>query len=121
MDDKWQAIHKFWSGFGLTAYDENSVPDDAEFPYITYSAAVGDFEQVLVLTGSIWYRSTSWAGISQMQTLISRMTSPYKVLPVDGGYLYASKGEPFAQRMGDEDDSIKRIYLVFNAEFFTSY
>ena len=121
MLDKWQAIHEFWSSFGLIAYDENSVPDDAEFPYITYSASVGDFEQVLVLTGSIWYRSASWAGISQMQIAISRMVSPYKVLPVDGGYLYVSKGTPFAQRMGDENDSIKRIYLVFNAEFFTNY
>ena len=35
--DKQQAIHGFWSSFGITAYDENSVPDDAELPYITYN------------------------------------------------------------------------------------
>ena len=121
MLDKWQAIHAFWSSFGLPAYDENSVPDNAELPYITYSASVGGFEQVLVLTGSIWYRSMSWAGISQMQTHIAEMISPYQVLPVEGGYLYVSKGTTFAQRMGDEDTSIKRIYLVLNAEFFTDY
>ena len=34
--DKAQALHSFWSGFGLTAYDENTVPDGAQLPYITY-------------------------------------------------------------------------------------
>ena len=27
------AIYQFWSGFGLTAYEENTVPEDAAFPY----------------------------------------------------------------------------------------
>ena len=30
------AIYQFWNSFGLTAYEENTVPDDAAFPYITY-------------------------------------------------------------------------------------
>ena len=30
--DKFQAQQSFWSSFGLTAYDENTVPDDAEYP-----------------------------------------------------------------------------------------
>ena len=30
------AIYQFWNSFGLTAYEENSVPTDATFPYITY-------------------------------------------------------------------------------------
>ena len=26
------AIYQFWSSFGLTAYEENTVPTDADFP-----------------------------------------------------------------------------------------
>lgn len=115
--DKWQAIHALWSGFGIPAYDENSVLDAATYPYITYSAAVGDFENVVNLTASIWYRSSSWAGISQMAESISTQLSPYKTIPVNGGYLYITKGTPFAQRMRDEDDLIRRVYIILQAEF----
>ena len=30
------AMYQFWNSFGLTAYEENTVKDDASFPYITY-------------------------------------------------------------------------------------
>ena len=33
---KEQALYKFWISFGMQAYEENSVPSDATFPYITY-------------------------------------------------------------------------------------
>ena len=40
---KAEALHSFYSSFGLTAYEENSVPDDAEFPYITYNITTDSF------------------------------------------------------------------------------
>lgn len=30
------ALYKFYSGFGLPAYEVNTVPDDVGIPYITY-------------------------------------------------------------------------------------
>jgi len=30
------ALHQFFSGFGMDAYTDSSVPDDAVFPYLTY-------------------------------------------------------------------------------------
>mgnify|MGYP007057717663 CR=1 FL=1 len=27
--NKTQALHQFWNSFGIDAYEENSVPDDA--------------------------------------------------------------------------------------------
>ena len=38
--DKYQAINEFWNRFGVMAYDENTVPDDAELPYITYGVNI---------------------------------------------------------------------------------
>lgn len=122
--DKAQAIHNFWNSFGLKAYDENSVPDDVTFPYITYNVQTDSMDRVLNLYGSIWYRDTSWAQISQKSDEIAKAlynTSPY-LLKLNKGYLWLTKGQPFAQRMGDpSDDMIRRMYLNIQAEFLTAY
>ena len=121
--DKAQAIHWFWSRFGLPAYDENTVDDDAEMPYITYSVVTGDIEDVVLLSASIWYRSTSWAEITHKANEISHyltnMSPP--AVKIDGGRAYFTKGLPFAQRMSDENDEfVRRIYLQVDAEFLTN-
>ena len=49
------ALHSFYSSFGLTAYEENSVPDDAEFPYITYNITTDSFGNYSTArTFSLW-------------------------------------------------------------------
>lgn len=123
--DKWQAIDTFWNSFGIPAYDQNSVDtgeDSPQLPYITYEAQTGALDQVLTLTGSIWYRSSSWREISQKADEIAETIGyGYHIENVDGGYLWIVKGQPFAQRMSDEDDMIRRIYIMLNAEFLTAY
>ena len=51
--NKSQAIHKFWNQFNIPAYDQYSVPDDAPFPYITYSVALDSLDNVVTLNASI--------------------------------------------------------------------
>lgn len=126
MADKFKAIQDFWSSFGLQAYDENSVPsgDSAPlFPYITYSASTDSIGNDIPLTGSLWYRSASWAAISQKAAEIERFLYEHNSpIEVDGGYLWIKRGSPFAQRMGDDsDDMIRRIYINITAEFLTAY
>lgn len=122
--DKEQAIHSFWSSFGIPAYDANTVPDDAVMPYITYSVATGALEDVLLLNASIWYRSTSWRDVAEKTKQIAEYVGVggYKLMRVDGGYLFLTQGSPFSQRMPDQsDDMIRRVYININAEFFTAY
>ena len=116
------AIYKFWNSFGLTAYEENSVPDDAAFPYITYQIATGSFEREIPLSASIWYRSESWTAINAKAEEISHTISRGgKIIPCDGGAIWLKRGQPFAQSMGDESDNlIKRKYLNITAEFMTA-
>ena len=116
------AIYQFWNSFGLTAYEENSVPDDAAFPYITYQLVTDSFDREIPLTASIWYRSESWAGINAKAEEISQKISRGgKIIPCDGGAIWLKRGQPFAQSMGDEsDDLIKRKYLNITAEFMTA-
>ena len=121
--DKEQAIYSFWSGFGIDAYEENSVPDDAEMPYITYAPQTGSIDDPVILTGSIWYRSTSWKNVSRKAQEIAEATGRgYYINKVDGGYLMITQGSPFSQHIPDpSDDMIRRIYINLNAEFLTAY
>ena len=116
------AIYQFWSSFGLTAYEENTVPTDAAFPYITYQLVTDSFDRETQFTASIWYRSESWAGINAKTEEISQKISRGgKIISCDGGAIWLKRGQPFAQSMGDEsDDLIKRKYLNITAEFLTA-
>ena len=116
------AIYQFWSGFGLTAYEENTVPTDAAFPYITYQLVTDSFDREVPVTASLWYRSESWTAINAKTEEISQTISRGgKIISCDGGAIWLKRGQPFAQNMGDEsDDLIKRKYLNITAEFITA-
>ena len=116
------AIYQFWSGFGLTAYEENTVPTDAAFPYITYQLVTDSFDREIPITASIWYRSESWTAINAKTEEISQTISRGgKIIHCDGGAIWLKRGQPFAQNMGDESDNlIKRKYLNITAEFMTA-
>ena len=116
------AIYQFWSGFGLTAYEENTVPDDATFPYITYQLVTDSFDREIPLSASLWYRSESWTAINAKTEEISQKISRGgKIISCDGGAIWLKRGQPFAQNMGDEsDDLIKRKYINITAEFMTA-
>ena len=116
------AIYQFWNSFGLTAYEENTVPTDATFPYITYQLVTDSFDREIPLSASLWYRSESWTAINAKTDEISQKISRGgKIISCDGGAIWLKRGQPFAQNMGDEnDDLIKRKYLNITAEFMTA-
>lgn len=115
------AIYQFWSSFGLTAYEENTVPEDASYPYITYELVTDSFGNQVALSASIWMRDSSWKLINFITDCISReIGRGGKMLAYDGGALWLKRGTPFAQNMGDEsDDLVKRKYLNITAEFIS--
>jgi hypothetical protein len=123
--DKEQALHKFWSGFGLTAYDENTVPDNALTTnggkYLTYNVATASLDEPTPLYANLWYKSSSWAEITvkanEMSEAIGRGG---KIVPFDGGKIWICRGTPFSQRMPDEDDTIRRIYINVMAEYLSA-
>lgn len=116
------AIYQFWSGFGLTAYEENTVPTDTAFPYITYQLVTDSFDREIPLTASLWYRSESWTAINdKTEEIGQKIGRGGKIIPCDGGAIWLKRGQPFAQNMRDEsDDLIKRKYLNITAEFMTA-
>ena len=116
------AIYQFWSGFGLTAYEENTVPEDAVFPYVTYQLVTDSFDREVAATASLWYRGESWTVINaKTEEISAHIGLGGKIIKCDGGRIWIKRGQPFAQNMGDEsDDLIKRKYLNLTFEFFTA-
>lgn len=124
LNDKWQALNAFWNSFSLNAYDENTVPDDAQMPYITYNGASDSWDYDVPTNASIWYRTSSWADVSQKAEEIAKAIGEngYYITPIDGGYMVIKKGNVFAQRMNDpDDDSVRRILLSVLINYLTAY
>ena len=116
------AIYSFWNQF-LTAYEENTVPTDAKYPYITYNLVMDAFSgESVSMSASLWYFSDSWKEINaKTEEISAHIGLGGKIIKCDGGRIWIKRGQPFAQNMGDEsDDLIKRKYLNLTFEFLTS-
>lgn len=119
--DKMQAYYNLWAQFGLPAYDEQSVPDGAALPYITYQVILDDLDSTVIPNASLWYKDTSWEAIDKKMIEITGVISTIKPLKLDNGFMYVKKGTPWAQRMTDDsDDTIKRYIINLEVEFLTS-
>lgn len=117
------AVYGFMAGFDVKAYAATSVPDNAEFPYITYELATDDFwGGEVALSMDIWYRGDSEAEPNAKACEVSKALIGCKCIPCDGGGIVLKKGSPFCQSMGDTaDDKIKRRHINVTAEFITSF
>lgn len=118
---KEQVVAQFWESFSIPAYDESTVPDDASFPRITYSLVLDSLGDPVLMTASVWYYSTSWENISaKVEEINQRIGYGGTVLPYDGGYLWLKRGQPFAQRMVDQNDAVRRVYLNLEADWLSA-
>lgn len=119
--DKWQAQQNYWSSFGLTAYDENTVPEDAAYPYITYQAVSGSLDGQMTVSANLWYRGHSWTEISQKVNQMESMIN--QEVAMDGRqYMVVRKPESsFAQRLREDSDPlVRRILLTVYIEFLAN-
>lgn len=108
-----QALYNFWSGFGLDAYDEKSVPDEAQMPYITYETIIDDFDSPIASTANIFYRSSSWESASlKSMEIENAIGKGGKIIRFDGGAFWIVKGHPFSQRLKDANDDMVRDVVI---------
>lgn len=118
--NKFQAVQQYWSSFGLMAYNELTVPSDAQLPYITYQSAVGSLNGQMILNGALWYRGTSWSPI--MQKVIEMEPYADQEIPFDSGSLKIRRPvSNWAQPMSEpSDDKIRKIVFTVEAEFLSA-
>lgn len=114
------ALYTFFSGFGLPAYPEDTVPDDETLPYITYQIAIPEWEKPVSLYARVWYRSNSFAAISAKVGEIDDAIGPGAVVPMENGAIWLYKDSPFIQFMPYEGDpTLKCMYLSMNMQAIT--
>lgn len=118
--DKWQAQYAFWSGFGIPAYEENSVPtgdNRPSFPYLTYQAVDAPFNEDSPVAASIWTQGYSWAQADQKANdIMTALKNGGRIQPYDDGIIWVTADT--VQSMGDPDnDTIKRKVVTVTIHF----
>lgn len=115
------ALYSFLTDAGYPVYAQSSVPDGAEFPYVTYTLTVGDWESGEVnIPVSMWFRTSSEAVPNSAVRRLGEMVPMGGVtIPCDGGMLWVKRGSPWAQAvMVTEDEAgVKRRYVNLDVEY----
>ena len=113
--DRWSALYAFWSGFGIPAYEENSVPTGSlrpNYPYITYEAMATPWNGDVLMSASVWTRSTSWEQADALADAVEAKIKDGYILPYDGGIIYITANDTFAKHLSEpDDDMVKRVLL----------
>ena len=107
-----KGLKKFFSQFG-TAYIETSVPESAEFPYITYKCGSEDWNNKALISCSIYSKSSSYLELSEIAEKILHSARDGAIINVDGGYLCIYLGEPEFQIVPNTDYNIRQGYINF--------
>lgn len=105
------ALKTFWSSFGLKAYTVNTIPDEQELPYITYSLPETEPLQSATHYAQVWYKSTSNAELLRKVDLIKETIGTGVRIDCDGGYVALYPLTPFAQLQVGESPEERYAYL----------
>lgn len=116
------AIYNYFDKF-LPAYEENTVPDNAKFPFLTYECTSTTFNEGKVsINVSLWYRENTWANANNMAHRIEQDLGygGTCIYTDTGEFIWITKDVPFIQSLGDNsDDKVKRKLLKLRLEYFT--
>ena len=106
------ALHTFFASFGIPDYVENTVPEDATFPYITHQFVQPEWSSSAPFYARVWYRSLSIGGLCAKVDEIAAAIGEGVSIPTSDGAVYITKDALFDQYMPFEgDDMLKTAYL----------
>lgn len=109
------ALKTFFSGFGIPAYAQDSVPEDVQLPYITYSLSSPEWNQKASLYAQVWDRSRSNTKVINYADQITAAIGEEKRIALTGGHLVIWPETPLIQIMVDGDYRSAYINLSINA------
>ena len=112
------ALYSFFNSFNIPAYPNIRVPDEAEYPYITYEQASGLWLDDAFPTVNIYYKGED---LTRLNAKVREIGAVLKnggiTLDCDGGMLWITSGTPFVNFTTDPTDrSIKHAVLNINVE-----
>ena len=112
MKDTAVALKTFFSSFGLRAFVENNIPDNAEPPYITYELREPQAGERSSLTARVWYIDTDFEAITGKVDEIKNAVADGASLPVDGGAVWLWPDDNFCQFQPPDEPKLKIAYLM---------
>lgn len=115
-------LHAFFNSFGIPGYTVAGVPEDAQYPWLTYELATGSFDSGDVpITVNLWYYTTDEAAPNaKAREIAERIGLGGVSLRCDGGGIIIKRGNPFSQSLTDDDVRVKRRYIQVLADFITA-
>ena len=124
MNGVLKALYDYWHSFGVPAYLQDQVPEDAMLPYITYNAVQGDFFSEAATSAVYW----TPAGVAQCAEFLNavKLDMPHsgKFLKTDTGaiLLFPSNGD-FLSIMDEQDSDgsntgIKGARVGYTVQFY---
>lgn len=116
MTNTAKALYEFFSSFGIPAFVEDAVPDDARLPYITYQEREPEWRDPVSLYARVYYRSTSYvpinAKVDQIKAAFFQGGSDNCIsIPTQDGAIYLSDFSAENMPM-DGDETLKCKYLT---------
>lgn len=108
MTEIMEALYAFWSQFGIPAYMDDQVPDDAVLPYIRFSVAKSPAMEASILT-AFNYHNARLMGNVERARMAARIADsiPEKgvKIPLDsGGFLVMYRNSDFQTPYKDPKD-----------------
>lgn len=107
MIDIMETLHVFWSQFGIPAYAEDMVPDDAKLPYIRYSVAKAPVAQASIMTAYNYHNARLMGNVERArlaEQIAEAIPEGGVKLPLkNGGYIVLRRGPDFQTLYQDPD------------------
>lgn len=110
--DQASLLYEFFSDI-CPSYLQNTVPDSATLPYLTYTLDNVDWQDSNLIQVKIYNKEQ---GVKNTLTLAQKLSDKIGegiTINKNGTYIYMRKGSPFLQFMvEDEEKFVKSVYSV---------
>lgn len=81
-----KALYDFFSTFGIPAYTEDNVPDEADLPYLTYPLTEPEWSQQATFHVNVYYRNqnSSAEALAKADEIMGRIGTGVRITFPEG-------------------------------------
>ena len=105
------ALYGFFSGFDIPAYGTNTVPDDAELPYLTFPLTEPEWSSSASFYVTVYYRNevSNYQSLSKADEIVQAI-GPGVYLECEGGIIMLTPMTPLIQELPPDGD-VRGAYI----------
>lgn len=105
------ALYGFLSGFGIPAYNSNTVPDEAALAYLTYPLTEPEWNTPGTFYVTVYYRNqtSNLAAIQKADEIVAAIGEGIRI-PCEGGYIVLNPQSPIIQALPPDGD-VRAAYI----------